>query len=349
VLAFHTGTGTASDPSAAPAVYVLDITNPYDPKVLWEKATATNRGGGELGVGLDVAVGPVRVGNDIKPTVFVSTNNGGTSGSGVYVNAYSIVDGTPVWPAPWTFTYPNGRQNGGGPPASGVPGGLAAYDRASTGALDRVVVPTLFGDLWVLDAATGANVYGTSPLFRFTQDKKPIGAAPAIYQTESGAYYAVIVSGGYVDDDGATWSSGQQYAVAVKLEVPESEVPITESGPDSGLRPWVVDITGNVFAQPTIAGGEAFILTASTDINDTDTANAGTGNLVRIDLASGEDNVYAIGSSGASSVDFSSGTAYVSGLINTMKVDVSSDFNAAGKATELQSAAKAIRRFWISN
>ena len=48
------------------------------------------------------------------------------------------------------------------------------------GAINRLAVPTLYGDLFVLDAATGANLYGSNPVFRASQDKKPIGGAPGV-------------------------------------------------------------------------------------------------------------------------------------------------------------------------
>ena len=350
VLAFATGSGTAATHADAPAVIGVDVTDPTNPAVLWEVATPATRGASELGVGLDVVVGNVRIDGSAKPAVIVSTNQGGTGTAGVRVMAYSAVDGSALWPSAFTYTYPAPRTaSSGNVPATGIPGGLAGYDEGDTGAINRLAVPTLYGDLFVLDAATGANLYGSSPVFRTSQDKKPIGGAPAIYKNEAGAFFAVVVTGGYIDDSaGATWSSGTQHIAAVKLDVPQNQVPLSELGQDSAYRPFVVDITGRGFAQPTIAGGELFVLTASTDINTVDPGSAGTGQLVRINLGTGEAQTYAVGSSGAAATEVANGTVYVSGTTNTMKV-TPSGFVATGVATELQSAAKSIRRFWISN
>jgi hypothetical protein len=347
VLVFQTGSGTAGIAADAPSVIAIDISNPANPKVLWEVSPTTVATTGQ-GVGLDVALAPVRIGSDVKPGVFVSTNNGGSGGSGLYVTALSAVDGSRLWAQPWTHVYPAPRSGGAGVPASGIPGGLALYDQTNTGSVDRIAVPSLYGDLWVLDAQTGASIYGSRPVFRFSQDKKPIGAAPAIYKTSGGAFYAVVASGGYVDDDGATWSSGQQYLVSVKLDIPIGSAPLSELGPDSNDRPWVVSINGNAYAQPTIAGGELFVQTASTDVNDIDAA-AGTGKLYRVNLATGGSQLYTLGGSGASSIDFAGGVAFIAGLIDAMKIDVSSSFVAAGEATELQSNAKGLRRYWLSD
>lgn len=349
VLAFQTGSGNANQVDAAPSVIAMDVTNPAEPAVLWEVSTPATRGVSAQGKGLDIALGPVRVGGEMKPGVFVSTNNGGTGASGVYVNAYSAIDGSQLWASPWTHIHPNPRTTGNpAVPASGIPGGLALYDEGATGSVNRIAVPTLYGDLWVLDATTGTSIYGNSPVFRFSADKKPIGAAPAIYKDGAGSMFAVVVSGGYVDDDGASWSAGQQYIASVKLDVAIGNVPFDERGADSSNRPFVIDITGNAYAQPTIAGGELFVLTATTDINDLD-AGAGSGSLYRVNLTSGSSQTYAIGSSGGSSVDFSQGVAYVSGVVNNIKIDVSSDFDANGSPAELQSVAKGLRRFWLAD
>jgi len=68
-----------------------------------------------------------------------------------------------------------------------------------------VVLGTLYGDVFQLDAATGTNRHGANPLFRFSTDYHPIGAVPAIY-SNGGAQYAVVVSGGYADQQVTSWS-----------------------------------------------------------------------------------------------------------------------------------------------
>jgi hypothetical protein len=351
MLVFQVGSGNPADATAAPAVIGIDVTDPFDPKLEFEIATPSTRGATAFGTGLDLALGPVRIDNQVQPAVFVSTNNGGTGGSGVHVMAYSAIDGRALWAQPFAHVYPAPRVAASGTvPASGIPGGIAAFDNARSGVIDRLAVPTLYGELYVLDAATGANVYGSVPLFRFSQDKKPIGAAPAVYRADDGAHFAVIVSGGYVDDDGATWSAGQQYIVAVKLDIESpTGLPMNETGPDSTNRPFVEPIAGSAYAQPTIAGGELFVVTATTDINDIDPESGGSGSMIRMDLGTGQViATYALGSSGASSVDVTSGTAYISGVVNTMKIEIGPTFDSHGAATELVPTSRGHRRMWIT-
>ena len=66
-------------------------------------------------------------------------------------------------------------------PGSGIPGGVAVFDLdGGSMATARLAVPTLYGDLWILEA-DGDNPYTGGPALRFSTDFHPIGAPPTIY------------------------------------------------------------------------------------------------------------------------------------------------------------------------
>jgi len=349
VMAFQTGSGTASSAAIAPSVVALDISNPDDPKVLWDVSTPASRGASELGVGLGVAMGTVRISGQLKPAVFVTTNNGGTGTSGMYVQAYNATTGAPLWANPFSYTYPAQRVSGSGPvPSSGIPAGPAAIDLTNTGTVTHLVVPTLYGDLFMLDATTGANVHAPNPLFRFSVDKQPIGTTPAIYQAPNGEQYAIVTSGGYVDPTAATWVdlAGTHYVVGVHLTLSPDQSPITETGINRPDRPFKVDLTGEtVFAQASVLGDKLFVTSASSDVNDLSTD--GTGKLRVIDLDDGSiSGTYVLGSAGASSAEvIGEGVAYISGTENAIRIDTVPV--GTGATVEITQDVASKRMMWL--
>lgn len=349
VLAFQTGSGTASSSAIAPSVVALDISNPDNPKVLWDVSTPAARGTTDLGVGLGVAMGSVRISGQVKPAVFVTTNNGGTGTSGMYVQAYHAATGAPLWANPFTYTYPAQRVTASGPvPSSGIPAGPAAIDLTNTGTVTHLVVPTLYGDLFMLDAATGANVHSPNPLFRFSVDKQPIGTTPAIYQAPNGEQYAIVTSGGYVDPTAATWVdlTGTHYVVGVHLTLSPDQAPINENGINRPDRPFKVTLTGeNVFAQASVLGDKLFVTTASSDVNDL--SADGTGKLHVIDLDDGTVSAtYVLGSAGASSAEvIGEGVAYISGTENAIRIDTVPV--GTGATVEITQDVASKRMMWL--
>jgi hypothetical protein len=355
VLAFQTGSGAADDAAQAPAVVALDVTDPGSPAILWEVATPTARGAVDHGIGLGIAMGPVRSGAAVRNLVLAQTNNGGTGGAGMYLAAIDTVTGAVVW----TFghEYPAPRDPANPPvPATGIPGGVAAVDVDRTGALTRVVVPTLYGDAWLLDAATGANVYGTLPLFRFTGDFHPIGAAPSIYEDQSsGQLHAVLVSGGYTDPVQTSWSPDDvtQFAVSVSLDAPAGVVPLDDGADDaSGARAFLIDLgTGaRAFAQATVAGNELFVATDSADVNlDTYGTTGSTGGIGRYSLSTGAQiGTRTTVSGGAASVDVDHQGVVSSGAgTAAARVDFSEDFDETGETVELVFKTKRGRQLWL--
>jgi hypothetical protein len=219
------------------------------------------------------------------------------------------------------------------------------------------LVPTLYGQVYELDATTGANVFGTNPLFNFTTDFHPLGAAVSLYRTQAdGSLYALIVSGGYADPVSTTWSPTtiHQYAVSFAVEPPTgTTLPIQDTGTASlSLRPFVYDlgVVQRAFGQAVIAGGEVFIATDSVDENSLDYGfgTPTTGTLHRLSLSGNLIGTTNLGA-GASGLDVAADGRVVAGAgAGARRVD-SPGFSAAGVAIELLAPATMRRRFWLAD
>lgn len=372
ILTIQTGWGTAGKQSQAPAVLALDITVPDDPILLWEVATPGTREDMELGIGLTLSMGPVRDGTTVTNMTFAQTNNGGTGPSGAVITAIDTVTGAVAWQ--FNHDYLNARGDTNPPvPTTAIPGGATAIDMTQGGTITHVVAPDIYGSLWLVDAKTGAGAHGTDtdgfpiPVFRFTTDFKPIGASATIYRhPTTNKLHALVGSGGYADPVFTSWiDSNEQYVVGVSLEAPDV-VPMTDDADDdfSGHRHlriplgFSTDADGNnipnrVFSPATVAGGEVFIVTDSTDINlDTFGTPGGGGLLKRFSLTTDADgNAVQKGTDvvlagGAASVDAKSGKV-VSGSGQSASAQELSDFDATGDATELTFAVNKGRLLYL--
>lgn len=313
ILLFQTGSGAVG---ATESVVALDITNPIDPKVVFEQTLP--------GVGLFVTAGLARQAVGTKNVAFVHTNNGPAT-AGSFVTAVNIEQTADVlWKSGYTFPNPP-RGSGPAIPASGVPGGAVAIDKQSSGIFGDVVFGTLYGDLWLLDAANGGNRYGagegnllaggaalSSPLFRFTSNFHPFGATPAVY-SQSGSLYAFAAPGGYVDAASpatALWTTNAQTAVSVLLSTPLASAPLSEtSGAPNVPFTVLLDSGDKGFSQAVVIGDELFFTTDSSDINAADygSVDAVTGTVYTISVTGGPATTTDV-QGGAGSVA-SSGTA----------------------------------------
>ncbi len=369
ILTFQTGGGDPSTSGGTPAVYALDVTDPTDPTIVWEYTTPASRGGYELGVGLNVAMGPVSISNVATDVTIAQTNNGGTAGAGTNVFALNTETGAVVWE--WDYLYPSPRSVSIDVPATGIPGGVAATDPNATGYLTDVLVGTLYGNLFQLDASTGRSRYGSSPstnpcvasackaLYQFSSDYHPIGAPPTIFSDGVGEY-VVVASGGYADDAGAsgtgtalTWSPAttHQYLISISLLTTPTSTPLSSTSA-GGLIHVATDLgAGNrVYSQVQVAGNDVFVTTDSASINDLSsygTGDTSSGKVIRIGLDTGTlaSTVVVVG--GAGSVDVSSGSAYVASGNSTQTATTGT---ASGTRVELDSTtASPVRAVWISN
>jgi type IV pilus assembly protein PilY1 len=287
--------------TATPATYALDVTFPGAPEILWEHGTT--------GKGLAVTMGKI---NANQNAAFVQTNMGSTAGT--EVRAIDAETGLAIWTK--QLPMPAARTVSRPVPATGIPGGAVAVDLTDSGYMTDVVFGTLYGQIFRLSALDGTNPYEPDPLFQFTQDLKPFGAAPALFS--SGQVYAVLASGGYVDYNTSTeplWtsSSTMQQAVAVAINAPPTAVVLDETTTPNanGLR-FAYDLTtGQLgYSQAQVIGDQIFLTTDSSDVNATTYGTGGdTGMAHRIDLMGDNDTVVAI-SGGAASVGRNGTTTY---------------------------------------
>lgn len=358
ILTFQTGTGERTA-NKTPAVYALDITDPASPKVLWEytmdvAGTDTHK----LGKGLIVAQGTTRINNVIRNIAVAQTNNGaalpdasgtpGTGPSASVVTAIDVATGAKIWQHDYSYTDLRVSGNGG-VPYQGVPGGAIGLDRTETGALTDIIFGTLYGDLWVLDPATGTSKYGTGPLFRFTTDYHPIGAPPSLY-SNGGAPFAVAVTGSYWDRSGsAIWNGDDtQYAFAVSLNTPVASAILTEAS-TGGNVPIMFTYTGGEKAssQALIVGTELFFTTDTTDINSTGygASAVNTGKAYGLDLTgnnAGVDTVVA----GVGNLANAGTALYSSGGQASEQISFDAT-STVGETINGGQLPKATRRLWL--
>jgi hypothetical protein len=284
ILTFHTGPGDVPVPlipsliaGQTPAVYAIDITDPYVPRVLWEYTVPTplTPRPYELGQGLFLDMGNVTMPSGLlHPITFAETNNGGTGGAAAVVTAIDTVTGAEMWTAPFGFPYVSGAHGDTPPvPATGVPGGAVTVDKHQNGSVSDLVFGDLYGNVWEVDPATGASRYGTNtPLFTATTIGHPIGAAPAIYS--NGAHtFAAFATGGYADFTGAPpVNAGTQFVFSVMLDSSVGGLTELSTSQTNGqnnigfMQPLAAGQDG--FAQLTVVNNQIFVTTDNTNVND---------------------------------------------------------------------------------
>ena len=366
ILTFQTGAGAPGDPDRAPAVFAIDITNPASPTILWERTTPADRGDVEQGLGLNLAMAPVRAGGAVQNLTFVQTNNGGLGAAGFWLGGVRTTDGTLLWEVEHLYPLPRTvpTEDFAVPPVptTGIPSGVAAFDREGTGFVTHLAVPSLYGDMWLIEAADGENPYGTSPLFRFSGDYHPLGATPTIYaDLATGRMHAAFVSGGYADPIAATWIKldQDQYAVSVALDANAASVPMDEradSGDYGGDRAFVQNIGAGVgYAQAIVAGNELFITADTTDVNLITYGSTASGTVRRFSLSGGGqvgDTLTIAGGASSVDVDLATQNIFVGAGGSAQRIGVEAAFGSAteqGRTIELNAEDATTRLLWISS
>jgi hypothetical protein len=358
VLTLQTGSGDPAAANLEPSVVAIDVSNPADPVVLWERSTPSVLDDVEQGVGLTLAMGQVRVAGNLRNLTFAQTNNGSGTESGFYLGAIDTSTGEEVWR--YDHLYPDPR-NLANPtvPDTGIPGGVAAFDMDQSGLVTHISVSSLYGDLWVMEA-DGDRPYVDEPIFRFSTDFQPIGGAPTIYaDLNTSRFHAVVVSGGYADPVAATWVQPADDHFVVSVVVDPTAVPIDEVGTSFGEeRAFVVTLEpgqrGN--AQVVVRGNELFVTTDSTDTSLASFGQTpGTGSLTRYSLTDGTRKGNAIGiAGGASSVGVTAtGAVHVGSGGGAMQVDVGTTggggaFDGAGSIIERTGENNNRRLLWLN-
>jgi hypothetical protein len=224
-----------------------------------------------------------------------------------------------------------------------------AVDLTGSGTFTDLVFGTIFGDIWVLNAQTGANKYGTGPLFRLTNDFEPVGVPPSVF-SDGGSLYAVAGTGAYWDRSSATaWSaSATQHVFAVKIKT-TATTPLDEFDATSGDVPFAIALTGGqkVSSQVLVVGEQIAFLTDTTNINDSTYgtgAATGAAHLYGFDGTSAGNDTLVVAGVGALAA---SGTnLYASAGKGTERLG----FSAASTAGEVVNGAmgpKVSRRLWL--
>ncbi len=351
IMLVPSGSGDPGVAGEQPSVTALDITDPFNPTILWEYVTPTARGVTDFGVAIELTAGLTKASSGNKNLAFVHTNNGGTGTSGSVVSAIDIETGTLLWQT--GHQYPAPRVSASGTvPAAGIPGAAIAVDRTGANAFTDVFYGTLYGDLWRLTASTGANPYGANPLFRFTTDKKPFGAAPAIFSDNPAnpqSLFVAAVSGGYFDPAALTlWSGDQHQIVAMSANTAVGNTPLNESS--ASLLKFIKNLNAGErgFAQPTVVGDQLFVTSDTTDVNAAAFGQSSdTGHLYRLDLSNGGNMSTVVINGGAGSIAHSGTELYAAS--GTQVERLATNANGATAAAISSNKDKLERRLWLQS
>jgi hypothetical protein len=348
ILMFQTGNGDNTIAGQQPSVTALDITDVNDPQILWDASGPASPGSLAMGKGLIVNGGKVNTATTFKSVAFVQTNNGGTGGAGDVVTAINIEDGTQLWQTGYLFTNPP-RGAGTPVPATGIPGGAVGLDKQQNGSLSEVVMGTLYGDIWQLDAATGVNRHGANPLFRYGSNLHPFGTPPTLYSS-SGSFYALMVPGAYADPAALSlWTTPSQTAVAVSLSTPVANAPLSETS-GSPYVPWTftLDSGDKSFSQAVVIGGEVFITADSEDVNSLTygTTAGDTGRVYKVNLSNPATVVAYDSTGGAGSIAATSSAVYM-GSKTAMQALAGAPPANTGDAVNSATNGEVTRRLWL--
>lgn len=250
-LLVATGTATQNRRSC---LFVLDITNPYQPGLLWEMQVPGS------GVGRTRGVSLAKCDDSTTDCLYLTTDFASEAGTaGLHALAIALVDGQLLW----QFTT---RYAANGPIAESTPAVPALMDLDGDGQQDTLVFGDLVGRLWALDLDDG-RAYGDSPVYRVPGGfDEPIGAGVAVHDN-----VAVFGTGGV-----AGTSDQFQYALyAVKVSA------------DGGSLYWQHPLQAGekVWATPVLdAFGNMMFATASGYLPQCRTGDQPTtGRLVAID------------------------------------------------------------------
>lgn len=348
ILMFQTGNGDNNTVGAKPSVTALDITDVNDPQILWDFSGPASPTALEMGSGLIVNGGKVNTATTFKSVAFVQTNNGGTGGAGNVVTAIDIEKGTELWKVGYAFANPP-RGAGSPVPATGLPGGAVGLDKQQNGSLSEVVMGTLYGDIWQLDAATGANRHGANPLFRYGSNLHPFGTPPTLYSS-GGQFFALMVPGAYADPSAlALWTTPAQTAVAVSLSYPTGGASLTEAS-GTPYVPWTFALNNGdkSFSQAVVIGGEVFITADSEDVNSLTygTTAGDTGTVYKVSLSNSASSTTYVVAGGAGSIAATTSAVYMGSKSSTQALAGAPPANT-GDAVNSSNNAEVTRRLWL--
>ena len=152
-------------------LFVMDITDPYQPALLWETLLPGNEVGRTRGVTID-SCGSVIVS---KECIYLTTDSvGGDGSAAIHALALTLDSGQLLWQ--FTAPYPiNGAVT------EATPAIPALMDLSGDQRSDTLVFGDLVGRLWALDLIDG-RAYGDAPVYVTPGGAaEPIGAGVAIH------------------------------------------------------------------------------------------------------------------------------------------------------------------------
>lgn len=251
--------------SNAPGISALDITDPQNVTLLWDKF---NLAGLELyGNSHRVSVGRYRkgftdplTGADVSTLAYsavVSSNL--PSGNGVQIYAFDLQTGTPIWTTPFRVDHPSPVEN-----QNDIPAAVAIWDPDNDGFDDEAIIGDLGGRLWRLDLEDGTNITGLSsngtpvPYYNTLPGTTPSTSARPIAASSTLGFYEdkpVVAFG----TGGTDWADATNNQVIVwSLEDGEHLIPPI----DIGAR--------KLFAPVVIANNQIFFIAVAGSLNSPD-------------------------------------------------------------------------------
>jgi len=172
LLSWHTllvATGTLVQDRRS-NLFVLDVSDPYQPELLWETLLPGDGAGRTRGVTIGRCGSPTTT----TDCLYLTTDAVESDSAAIHALALTLEAGQLLWQ--FTAPYP-----AGGGVAEATPAAPALMDLSGDKHSDTLVFGDLVGQLWALDLATG-QAYGDAPVFETPGGAvEPIGAGVAIH------------------------------------------------------------------------------------------------------------------------------------------------------------------------
>jgi outer membrane protein assembly factor BamB len=163
-------TGTVAQ-SHRSCLFVMDITDPYQPELLWEKLLSGEGVGRTRGVTVDLC----GIASAAANCIFLTADGtGGNGASAIHALALELQTGQGLWQ--FTAAYA-----ASGPVTEATPAVPALMDLDGDGRKDTLVFGDLVGQLWALALEDG-HAYGDAPIYVVPGGAaEPIGAGVAVH------------------------------------------------------------------------------------------------------------------------------------------------------------------------
>jgi outer membrane protein assembly factor BamB len=248
-------TGTVI-PSRQSCLLVMDITDPYQPGLLWERLLPGTGTGRTRGITIDRCSDHLAQAACVYLTADFA---GGDNAPGIHALALTLVTGELLW----QFSSPYGAS---GLVAGATPAVPALMDLDDDDRSDTLIFGDLVGRLWALDLADG-QPYGDNPVYQVPGGAaEPIGAGVAVH-----GRLAIFGTGGVAGSD-----DSQQYAVYA-----------VEIGPEESRLRWSYALAAGekVWATPLVGTSGRLVFGTAIDYTSSAGAPAQTtsGRLVALD------------------------------------------------------------------